>query len=261
MIQNHALQLLTMVAMEPPSRNDRRRDPRREAEGAALAQAVHAPRASARDVVRGQYRAGSVDGKAVPGYLEEDKVPPASAHRDLRRAAHRGAELALGRRAVLPAHRQAPRRARRADRRQLPARRRTRIFPGSNPPNKLVIKLQPEDGLELHLLAAKGAGQAEALAPVSLDLDFDKAFAAEPRRRLRAAAARRHRRPAQPVRAQRRAGGGVALGRADPRGVAPRRRARRAPTRPARGARRRRARWWRATASPGRKSSSRRDSG
>ena len=51
------------------------------------------------------------------------------------------------------------------------------IFPGTNAPNKLVIKLQPEDGLELHLLAAKSAGQAEALAPVSLDLDFDKAFA------------------------------------------------------------------------------------
>ena len=51
------------------------------------------------------------------------------------------------------------------------------IFPGVSRPNKLVIKLQPEDGLELHLLAAKGAGQQEALVPVSLDLDFDKAFA------------------------------------------------------------------------------------
>ena len=51
------------------------------------------------------------------------------------------------------------------------------IFPGSNTPNKLVIKLQPEDGLELHLLAAKGSGRSEALSPVSLDLDFDKAFA------------------------------------------------------------------------------------
>ncbi|MEO8836401.1 MAG: glucose-6-phosphate dehydrogenase, partial [Caldimonas sp.] len=51
------------------------------------------------------------------------------------------------------------------------------IFPGQNRANKLVIKLQPEDGLELHLLAAKGAGHAEALSPVSLDLDFDKAFA------------------------------------------------------------------------------------
>jgi glucose-6-phosphate 1-dehydrogenase len=53
------------------------------------------------------------------------------------------------------------------------------IFPGSSRANKLVIKLQPEDGLELHLLAAKGGRQGEALAPVFLDLDFDKAFAAE----------------------------------------------------------------------------------
>ena len=132
----------------------------------------------ARDVVRGQYRAGNADGKAATGFLEEDKVAAGNADRDLRRAAHRGAELALGRRAVLPAHRQAPGRARCPDRRQLQARRRTASFRAVNRPNKLVIKLQPEDGLELHLLAAKGAGQAEALAPVSLDLDFDKAFAA-----------------------------------------------------------------------------------
>ena len=46
-----------------------------------------------------------------------------------------------------------------------------------NQPNKLVINLQPEDGLKLHLLAAKGARQHEMLSPVSLDLDFDKAFA------------------------------------------------------------------------------------
>ena len=51
------------------------------------------------------------------------------------------------------------------------------IFVGVNQPNKLVINLQPEDGLELHLLAAKGTGQHEPLSPVSLDLDFDKAFA------------------------------------------------------------------------------------
>jgi glucose-6-phosphate 1-dehydrogenase len=50
------------------------------------------------------------------------------------------------------------------------------IFPGHNSPNKLVIKLQPDDGLELHLLAAKGAGHADGLANVFLDLDFDKAF-------------------------------------------------------------------------------------
>jgi glucose-6-phosphate 1-dehydrogenase len=53
------------------------------------------------------------------------------------------------------------------------------IFPGTTRANKLVIKLQPEDGLELHLLAAKGGGTNERLSPVSLDLDFDKAFPSE----------------------------------------------------------------------------------
>jgi glucose-6-phosphate 1-dehydrogenase len=53
------------------------------------------------------------------------------------------------------------------------------IFPGPNRPNKLVIKLQPEDGLELHLQAAKGSTQGESLSPVFLDLDFDKAFPTE----------------------------------------------------------------------------------
>jgi glucose-6-phosphate 1-dehydrogenase len=57
------------------------------------------------------------------------------------------------------------------------------IFAGTTRANKLVIKLQPEDGLELHLLAAKGGRTAsnlpEQLSPVSLDLDFDKAFLSE----------------------------------------------------------------------------------
>ena len=51
--------------------------------------------------------------------------------------------------------------------------------------NKLVIHLQPKDGLELHLLAqgqanrtTRGA-QAQTLAPVQLDLDFDKRFGSE----------------------------------------------------------------------------------
>ena len=44
------------------------------------------------------------------------------------------------------------------------------IFPGTRQANKLVIKLQPEDGLELHLLAAKGGGSSNpsAVAPMPL---------------------------------------------------------------------------------------------
>ena len=47
-----------------------------------------------------------VDGKPVPAYREEPDVAPDSRHRDLRRAEAADRQLALGRRAVLPAHRQ-----------------------------------------------------------------------------------------------------------------------------------------------------------
>ena len=77
MVQNHALQLLTMVAMEPPSRNDA--DAIRDEKLKVLRSLKpFTPESVARDVVRGQYRAGNVDGKPVPGYLEEDKVPAGS---------------------------------------------------------------------------------------------------------------------------------------------------------------------------------------
>jgi len=177
MVQNHALQLLTMIAMEPPSTNDA--DTIRDEKLKVLKSLrPFTPESVARDVVRGQYRAGTIDGKAVPGYLEEPKVPTDSATetfvalrtevqnwrwagvpfylRTGKRLAGRHAQIVVNFRAVPHP-----------------------IFPGSARANKLVIKLQPEDGLEMHLLAAKGSSQGELLAPVSLDLDFDKAFSSE----------------------------------------------------------------------------------
>ena len=177
MIQNHALQLLTMIAMEPPSTNDA--DAIRDEKLKVLRSLKpFTPENVARDVVRGQYKAGTLDGKPVPGYLDEVKVP-AGSHcetfvalrtevqnwrwagvpfylRTGKRLAGRHAQIVVNFRGVPHP-----------------------IFPGSARANKLVIKLQPEDGLELHLLAAKGSAQGELLAPVSLDLDFDKAFPSE----------------------------------------------------------------------------------
>lgn len=75
MVQNHMLQMLTMIAMEPPSRLDPEdiRDEKvkvlRSIRGFASADDVRAR------VVRGQYAAGSAKGKAIPGYREEDSVP------------------------------------------------------------------------------------------------------------------------------------------------------------------------------------------
>src|SRR5690606_18126431 len=74
MIQNHALQLLTMIAMEPPSSRDA--DAIRDEKLKVLrALRPFGAEAVARDVVRGQYRPGVVNGSRVPGYLEEDRVP------------------------------------------------------------------------------------------------------------------------------------------------------------------------------------------
>jgi glucose-6-phosphate 1-dehydrogenase len=177
MIQNHALQLLTMIAMEPPSTNDA--DAIRDEKLKVLRSLKpFTPESVARDVVRGQYKAGTVEGRAVPGYLEEDKVPAGSACETF--VALR-TEVQNWRWAGVPFFLRTGKRLAARDSqivvnfREVPHP----IFPGTRQANKLVIKLQPEDGLELHLLAAKGSGTSEVLAPVSLDLDFEKAFHSE----------------------------------------------------------------------------------
>ncbi|CAM4084184.1 glucose-6-phosphate dehydrogenase [Saccharibacillus endophyticus] len=76
--QNHILQLLTMIAMEPPSRllaediRDEKVKVLRSLHHFADSDEVRA------NVVRGQYTAGQSNGKDLPGYREEDKVDPNS---------------------------------------------------------------------------------------------------------------------------------------------------------------------------------------
>jgi glucose-6-phosphate 1-dehydrogenase len=177
MVQNHALQLLTMIAMEPPAANEA--DAIRDEKLKVLkALKPFTADSVARDVVRGQYRGGSVGGEKVPGYLEEVKVPEGSSCETF--VALR-TEVQNWRWAGVPFYLRTGKRLAGKEAhivvnfREVPHA----IFAGASRANKLVIKLQPEDGLELHLLAQKGSGTSELLAPVKLDLDFDKAFATE----------------------------------------------------------------------------------
>jgi glucose-6-phosphate 1-dehydrogenase len=177
MVQNHALQLLTMIAMEPPSTSDA--DAIRDEKLKVLRSLKpFTPDSVARDVVRGQYRAGNADGKPVVGYQDEVKVPAGSRCETF--VALR-TEVQNWRWAGVPFYLRTGKRLAARDSqivvnfREVPHP----IFPGTRRANKLVIKLQPEDGLELHLLAVKGGGNNERLSPVSLDLDFDKAFPTE----------------------------------------------------------------------------------
>jgi glucose-6-phosphate 1-dehydrogenase len=181
MVQNHALQLLTMIAMEPPATGDA--DAIRDEKLKVLKSLrPFTPDIVARDVVRGQYRAGTVDGQAVPGYLDEVKVPADSRCETF--VALR-TEVQNWRWAGVPFYLRTGKRLGARDAQIVVNFRPVPhpIFAGTTRANKLVIKLQPEDGLELHLLAAKGGSSAsnlpEQLSPVSLDLDFDKAFPTE----------------------------------------------------------------------------------
>ncbi len=177
MVQNHALQLLTMIAMEPPSTGDA--DAIRDEKLKVLkALKPFTPESVVRDVVRGQYRAGMVGGQNVPAYREEAKVP-ADSHTETYVALR--SEIQNWRWAGVPFYLRTGKRLAEHDSQIVVNFRPVPhpIFPGTQRANKLVIKLQPEDGLELHLLAAKGSSSGELLCPVSLDLDFDKAFPSE----------------------------------------------------------------------------------
>lgn len=114
MVQNHLLQLLCIIAMEPPASNDpatiRQRsgnDARREAQGVARAEAVDGQGRARQD------SAGSVQGRCCERRagrrVSAGKGCSAVEHDgDVRRPQGRNRFMALGRRAVLSAYGQTP---------------------------------------------------------------------------------------------------------------------------------------------------------
>ena len=100
------LQLLCHVAMEPPV-NFTADEVRNEK--VKVLQAIHAPTEEQIDeiAVRAQYAEGESAGEHVGGYLQENDVPSDSNTETYAALRAGGRQLALGRRAVLPAHRQA----------------------------------------------------------------------------------------------------------------------------------------------------------
>jgi glucose-6-phosphate 1-dehydrogenase len=180
MVQNHALQLLCAIGMEPPinAHADAIRDEKLKV---LRSLKPWTPQSLSQHVIRGQYGAGSIDGVAVPAYRDEPGVNPESTTETF--VALR-TEIANWRWAGVPFYIRTGKRL--ADRdadivvnfRPAPHA----IFKSpAGAANQLVINLQPRDGLELHLLAqgADNRRQQQSLAPVQLDLDFDKRFGAE----------------------------------------------------------------------------------
>ena len=176
MVQNHLLQLLCLVAMEPPTYVGREtvRD-----EKLKVLQALRADRRRGRGplVVAGQYRPGLVDGEPAASYQTDAERPGSTTETFVAIKA----EVQNWRWAGVPFY---LRTGKRMERRvseiviQFKAVPHP-MFPGSegtSEPNRLVIRLQPDEGMRLHLTAKEPGPGGIRLRPVSLDLSYAQTF-------------------------------------------------------------------------------------
>jgi glucose-6-phosphate 1-dehydrogenase len=176
MLQNHLLQLLCIVAMEPPT--SIAPDAVRDAKLQVLRSLKRfTPTTLAQNIVRGQYRSGYIDGQQVPGYREEPEAPKSSKTETF---VAMKAEIDTWRWAGVPFYLRTGKRM--SDRlaeivvrfKQIPHS----IFnqpTSSFQPNSLVIRLQPDEGLSMNLMA-KTPGDSMRLKQAELELDFREQF-------------------------------------------------------------------------------------
>ncbi|WP_092138233.1 glucose-6-phosphate dehydrogenase [Cupriavidus sp. YR651] len=170
MVQNHLLQLLCMVAMEPPASlaEDAIRDEKLKVLKALKPIALHEV---AEKAVRGQYCRGAAVGGPVQGYVNEPGIPADSRTETFVAVK---AEIANWRWAGVPFYLRTGKRMQQrlaeivVQFRDVPYS----LFPrplDHAPGNRLVITLQPEESIRLHFLV-KQPGDTQALQPASLDL-------------------------------------------------------------------------------------------
>ncbi|WP_293759911.1 glucose-6-phosphate dehydrogenase [uncultured Aquitalea sp.] len=177
MVQNHLLQLLCIVAMEPPANMeaDAVRDEKLKVLKALRPFTEHDVAAK---TVRGQYKAGAVAGQPVTGYLQEQGIPAGSQTETFVAIK---AEIDNWRWAGVPFFLRTGKRMQERvaeiviNFRDVPHQLFSGPLSGSHTANRLVIRLQPEESIRLYFLA-KEPGDTMRLQPAYLDLDFYKAF-------------------------------------------------------------------------------------
>ncbi len=180
MLQNHMMQLLAVVAMEPPvdfgadSIRDEKVKVLRAVRPFSVADVTS-------NVIRAGYARGYVDGQDVPGYSEEMGVAPDSATetyvaarwfvdswrwhgvpfflRTGKRLPKRATEIAVQFKGV-------------------PHMLFDDANPAGVPPNVLVMRIQPDEGISI-TFEAKQPGPAVRVQPVRMDFGYGQGFAEE----------------------------------------------------------------------------------
>jgi glucose-6-phosphate 1-dehydrogenase len=177
-MQNHVMELLSLVALEPPSSFEAESVRR---EKLKVWRAI--PSIPILDVVRGQYGAGEVDGQLVPSYREESRVSPESGTETY--AAAR-VEIENWRWAGVPFYLRAGKRMQKRateisiqfkqppllifDR--LKAHAACQVIK----PNLLTIRIQPDEGIALRFGAKAPTTLEMDVCPVTMDFDYAAAF-------------------------------------------------------------------------------------
>lgn len=176
MVQNHILQLLCLVAMEPPGQFDA--DAMRD-EKLKVLRSLKPIRDSAAEVltVRGQYRAGAAAGGPVPGYLQE--LGRADSTTETFVAIK--AEIENWRWAGVPFYIRTGKR--------LPTRLSEIVVSFKSIPhsifgdaagqlvsNQLIMRLQPDEGVRLWLMIKDPGPGGMRLRHVPLDMSFAQTF-------------------------------------------------------------------------------------
>ncbi len=179
MVQNHLLQVLSLIAMEPPVSLDA--EPIRD-EKVKLLKSIRALTEAevAKNIVRGQYFAGTVKGEQRPGYRQETKVKPDSNTEtfvalklfvDNWRWSGVPFYLRTGKNLPLSA-----------------SEVRIQFRPTPNvlfaaqcgsklDPNALTLRLQPEEGISLRF-NGKVPGTSTSVRPVRMSFSYDSEFGA-----------------------------------------------------------------------------------
>jgi glucose-6-phosphate 1-dehydrogenase len=177
LVQNHMLQLLTLVCMEPPAsfEANKVRD-----EKVKVLQAIEPPTPEqvAEMTVRARYTRGMVGGEEVPGYLEEEGVPEDS---DTETFAALRLDVHNWRWAGVPIILRTGKRL---------ARKVTEIAVQLKPvphlafaskgsvgvqPNQLILTVQPNEGVSLSL-GAKIPGATMRIRPVNMEFLYGTSF-------------------------------------------------------------------------------------
>ncbi len=181
MLQNHLMQILTLVAMEPPVDMDGESIRNEKLKVLKALRPITIDTVDEK-TVRGQYSAGYMKGQAVPGYLEEEGGNPHSTTEsfvalrvdidnwrwaDVPFYLRTGKRLTTKRSEVVIYFKHLPHNIFKSSYKKIPR-------------NKLVIRLQPNEGVEIEMMnKVPGIGKGIKLQKTLLDLSFSDAFHGE----------------------------------------------------------------------------------